>query len=428
VSGSVERARAKQLPPFFSSDRMRKVNARTWWNTFKYLLAFGLLSWVVYHNWAPDDGQNSTRAARSVAMAAVHQQWAPDESQGLQAVWQKHVVQGQPINGLALFCGFALFVASVFITLYRWYILVRAQDLPFTVSGAFRIGLIGFFYNTVLPGSVGGDIIKATNIAREQSRRTIAVATVIMDRIIALWGLVWFVAVLGGVFWSLGLLDGKDVKPALVIITSAAVLAAVSVVVWMLLGLLSPWRAERFAGRLSRIPKIGGAAAEFWRAVWIYRLRQKSVAAALALSWVSHVGFVLSFYFCFKSVWDGLPGNPMPSLVQHFLIVPMGMVLSAIPLFPGGVGIGEAAFGGLYKLFGSTAANGILGSLLQRVLSWVVGLTSYLILLRAVGESSRTGQPASGSPATQAETQTPVPGAQAGLVWQASQTPGAVVP
>ena len=58
-----------------------------------------------------------------------------------------------------------------------------------------RIGLIGFFYNSVLPGSVGGDIIKAAAIAREQSRRTIAVATVIMDRVIALWGLVWFVAV-----------------------------------------------------------------------------------------------------------------------------------------------------------------------------------------------------------------------------------------
>ena len=41
-------------------------------------------------------------------------------------------------------------------------------------------------------------------VAREQSRRTVAVATVIMDRVIALWGLFWFVALLGGAFWLTG--------------------------------------------------------------------------------------------------------------------------------------------------------------------------------------------------------------------------------
>ena len=52
-----------------------------------------------------------------------------------------------------------------------------------------RLGMIGIFWNTFLPGAVGGDIIKATFLAREQSRRTVAVATVIMDRALALWAL-----------------------------------------------------------------------------------------------------------------------------------------------------------------------------------------------------------------------------------------------
>ena len=143
----------------------------TLWNTFKYLLAFGLLGWVVYANWAPKTGR------------------------GLQEVWHNHVVLGKPIAGFYLLAAFGLYLVSLVVTLFRWYILVRAQDLPFTVRRRMRIGLIGFFYNSVLPGSVGGDIIKAAAIARKQSRRTVAVATVIMDRVIALWGLVWFVAV-----------------------------------------------------------------------------------------------------------------------------------------------------------------------------------------------------------------------------------------
>ncbi len=105
------------------------------------------------------------------------------------------------------------------VTLVRWYFLVRALDLPFTLGGALRVGLLGIFYSTVLPGSVGGDIVKAAVLARGQSRRTAAVATVLMDRAIALWGLVWFVALLGGIFWVLGLLDGDTTEPARVIVT-----------------------------------------------------------------------------------------------------------------------------------------------------------------------------------------------------------------
>ena len=100
-----------------------------------------------------------------------------------------------------------LYSVATLITLLRWYILVRAQDLPVTLNDAMRLGLIGCFYNAFLPGSVGGDIIKAAYLARGQTRRTVAVATVIMDRVIALWGLIWFVAVLGSCFWLAGALD-----------------------------------------------------------------------------------------------------------------------------------------------------------------------------------------------------------------------------
>jgi uncharacterized membrane protein YbhN (UPF0104 family) len=341
------------------------VNKRLLFNLFKYTLAFGFLGYVVSTNWAPPDGK------------------------GLQEVWQKYVIEGQPIHTGYLTLGFVIFLAALLLTLVRWYVLVRAQDLPFTLPGAIRIGLVGFFWNTFLPGSVGGDVIKAAALAREQRRRTVAVATVLMDRVIALWGLVWFVAILGSVFWVCGLLEGEGggllegegVGPAKYIVTSAGTIVGISLVVWLLLGLLPQRRAERFAGRLSRLPKIGGSAAEFWRAVWMYRCRQKTVALAMVLAWIGHVGFVLSFWCCSRTLWDEAPGT-MPTLTQHFLIVPIGLVIAATPLFPGGAGIGEMGYGGLYKLFGCASANGILGSLVQRVLTWVAGILGYVVYLR----------------------------------------------
>jgi uncharacterized protein (TIRG00374 family) len=334
------------------------VKKQTLWTVGKYLLAFGLLAYVIYSNWAPASGK------------------------GLGYVWQRHVVEGQPVQGRYLLGALLLYTTGLVLTLFRWYLLVRAQDLPFRVGDAMRLGLVGFFFNTFLPGSVGGDIVKAAFLAREQSRRTVAVATVLMDRIIALWGLLWFVALLGAVFWLCGALEGEGAAASKLVVRAALAIVAASVVVWLLLGLLPGHRAERFAERLDRLPRVGGPAAEFWRAVWMYRCRQGSVALALLISWIGHVGFVLAFYCCARTLWDGDPANPVPTLAQHFLIVPMGLVIMAMPLFPGGAGIGELGFGLLYRWFGYPEANGILGSLVQRVLCWVIGLACYGVYLR----------------------------------------------
>jgi uncharacterized membrane protein YbhN (UPF0104 family) len=333
------------------------VNKRTVVDACKYGLAVGLLAYVVYANWAPAGGR------------------------GLGYVWQRHVVEGQPVRLGFLAAAFAIYSAALVLTLLRWYLLVRAVDLPFRVPDALRLGLVGFFFNTFLPGSVGGDIIKAAALAREQSRRTVAVATVIMDRAIALWGLVWFVALLGGGFWAAGLLEGPVAERSKWIVGLAAGVVAVSVVVWLLLGLLPPSRAERFAGRLGRLPRVGGSAAEFWRAVWMYRCKQASVALVLGLSWVGHVGFVLAFWCCAQVLWSPELG-PIPSLTQHFLLVPLGLVMQALVPTPGGAGGGEWGFGKLYVLFGASEASGVLGSLVLRVLGWVLGLAGYLVYLR----------------------------------------------
>ena len=62
--------------------------------------------------------------------------------------------------------------------------------LPFRIRDAFRLSFLSYLLNFVSVGSVGGDLFKAFFIAREQpGRRTEAVATVVVDRIVGLYGL-----------------------------------------------------------------------------------------------------------------------------------------------------------------------------------------------------------------------------------------------
>ncbi|HTU90611.1 MAG TPA: lysylphosphatidylglycerol synthase transmembrane domain-containing protein [Gemmataceae bacterium] len=303
-------------------------------------------------------------------------------SRGLAYVWQRHVHGGEPVHAGYLLLAFAVALPSMLLTFVRWYILVRAVELPFRAIDAFRLGFIGLFFNNFMPGSVGGDVIKAAALAREQDRRTVAVATVIMDRAIALWALVWFVALLGAGFWMSGLLVGQGAEQCRKIVAIAWTIVGLSVLVWTALGLLPERRAQRFAGRLERWPKIGATVAELWRAVWMYRCRPRAVGGVLLLSWVGHVGFVFLFYFAMRTLWQPDSGEQVPSLAQHFLIVPIGLVIQAAPFFPGGAGIGELGFGLLYQWLGCSEASGVLGSLVQRVINWTLGLLGGLTYLR----------------------------------------------
>src|SRR5262249_39044237 len=94
----------------------------------KYGLGIGLLAYVVWKNWLPA---------------------ADGSSPGLAAMLQR------PLQVVPLACASLLCLIAILLTFYRWYLLVRAQNLPCTLMNALRLGLIGFFFSNFLPSSVG---------------------------------------------------------------------------------------------------------------------------------------------------------------------------------------------------------------------------------------------------------------------------------
>lgn len=328
----------------------------------KYGIGFGLLAWIISSNWEKPDGT------------------------GL-----KKLLSG-PIDYAALAVAAVLMTITVSLQIFRWFLLVRALDLPFTVRNAYRLGLIGYFYNTVLPGSVGGDLLKGYFIAKEQpSRRAAAVATVIIDRAMGLFGLILFVAVGGSLAWFLGneQISNNPVLQDMVKINAGLAFSAIAV--YLLLGLLPSHRADRFAGRLKHIPKAGHALAEVWYAVWMYRQRMKTVVLGVLVTAVAHLSMVTSFYFASRMFAVEVEGS-VPSFAAIMVVAPIGFIVQAIPLSPGGVGVGEAAFGELFKLSvnpnaGDTVLkaakdNGIASRLALRLIEWFLGFIGYLVFLR----------------------------------------------
>ena len=61
--------------------------------------------------------------------------------------------------------GFAVLLSIAPIGCFRWWTLVRAQGIDLGVYSAFRIQMIGVFFNAFLFGATGGDVFKAYYIA-----------------------------------------------------------------------------------------------------------------------------------------------------------------------------------------------------------------------------------------------------------------------
>src|SRR5262249_28653596 len=120
VSKQIVRHRAKYLPVVLHGLVEGIVrHKRTIINVGKYLLAIGLLTWVISSNWAPQNGK------------------------GLGYVWQTHIVEGRPIHSGYLLAAALLYAVAALLTFFRWYVLVRAVELPFRVLDALRLGLVG---------------------------------------------------------------------------------------------------------------------------------------------------------------------------------------------------------------------------------------------------------------------------------------------
>ena len=329
-------------------------------NLLKYVIGFGLLALVLRQNWDPKIAEDGKVLSPGIS--------------GL--------LNDTP-DYLAFAGLIALAVICTSIQFVRWFVLVRALDLPFTIPNAFRLGLIGCFYNAFLPGSVGGDLMKAYYIQRDTpDKRAAAVATVLADRLVGLFGLLWFSAVFGGGFWLAG--DERIIGNAYLekIILGCSVIVGLAVVVWIGLGFFSLEFQQRLTVRLQGIPKLGNTFAELWYVLCTYRKRSRAIYTVIAMTAVVHIGFVFMFHLAVRV----FPRMPEPASVpEHFVVAPIGYIAQAFFPAPGGVGGGEYIFGYLYTLLGRPDSTGVVGRLTLRVVEWSIGLVGLYFFLRMRG-------------------------------------------
>jgi len=264
----------------------------------------------------------------------------------------------------------ALTVVGSFLSFLRWYWLVIAQGLPFTLIDAFRLGLVGSFFNFVVPGAVGGDLVKAALMAREQEKRVLAVSTIVVDRVVGLLGLLVLTGMVAIAMWGAiqehaPLVDLARWNLSLL----GLALAALAVF------LLWRWPLEDLAVRVRRIPKVGPLLASMLEAVASYQTTKVTVVGCVLVSVLIQALFVGSLVMGGLSIWP----EP-PPLSSYLIAIPFGLLSTGIPVTPGGLGIAEVTLEALFAFVGAPASYALLmmlGFRLGQVATIVLGVVLY---------------------------------------------------
>lgn len=276
-----------------------------------------------------------------------------------------------PLLGLALAsCTFA-----VVLTLIRWYYLVRALDIPFTMRGALRFGFLGYLFNMAPMGIVGGDLLKAYMLARHHpSEKTAAVATVFVDRVIGLYTL-FVVASVAIVMTGFADSQNDGIRWICKVTHLITILGTVAMI-----GLLMPDLSHGGSTRLlAKTPVIGRILEKIALAVAMYRRRWPVVVASALMSVAVHSSFTLGIFLICSALYESVP-----SLAIHFVISPLSAATQVIPLPAGPL---EGGLNWLYSQVPSMSGEtivlgqGLVIALTYRIISVVIaaiGVGSYL--------------------------------------------------
>ncbi len=270
--------------------------------------------------------------------AALTALWASDVLDP-HKLWE--ALHRRPGTWLAAFAVYLL--GPVLISGLRWRLLLQGVSVHLPHSRYWRLHFTGVFFNSLLPGGTGGDLVKGYYLFRGQSRTQggAGVSSMVLDRLTGFLGLLFV-----GTATTLAFPRFWQSHHAL--IANAWIYIGASLVSLTVLGLfLMPWQPAWLEQREERWAQGEGWSHALAASLLAYRKKPGVVAVAIALSMAVHFGLVGVYALCGAALLAPLDFS------QHLFVAPTLTRQNGLPIRPAGMGVGEAAGAFLYAVAGA---------------------------------------------------------------------------
>ncbi len=257
-----------------------------------------------------------------------------------------------------------LFILGIFVRAYRWKVLVKALHMPVSLGQLTSLYFVGSFFSTFLPTGIGGDAVKATELARHTGRFGESLGTVVTDRFL---GIIVLLAIGDAAL----LLDRSSVDPRLTWMVAILFTAGIGG-----FGLL---RSKVLMPRFTRL---------------IPRSLHEAIKAPVMDLYESFQAYnpgtlfhALLASLAFNIIWIGINlllgwSLAIEASLHHYLVFVPLVSLSLLLPSVGGLGVREFTYVGLFGLIGVAEEKALaLGILVYaiHIATGLIGGTIYLI-------------------------------------------------
>jgi uncharacterized protein (TIRG00374 family) len=219
--------------------------------------------------------------------------------------------------------GWALTLLLIAGLALRWQIFLREQKVELPLPTIFSLTWAGQFFNSFLPGSTGGDVVKIYQVCRlVPERKAAAAATVFVDRLSALLALL-VLAVIAMII---------DPVPLRVLSTHSLSVWALS---WIFLAFVVATLVAGLLFRTLRLTFWGGRLVRTLAAAKDNFTFNRSLLAAILLAFAIHLLNFLIAYFFARALGISI------TYLQVLVIVPVVIFLVMLPVTINGHGLRE---------------------------------------------------------------------------------------
>ena len=237
-----------------------------------------------------------------------------------------------------------------------------------------------------MPGAVGGDLVKVLYVIRDNKEKgkTPAIMSIFLDRLIGLQGLF-----LIGLFTAILNIDQFINHPSLLIIVASLAGVSIAILLFFIAALYN-YKDNRDPFRRILRSEIPGFSAlrKIYENLRTYRDHKLLIFKCLGISIILQCLGLLVFLFITTAII-----NPDPSKYLTIAsIFPAGMFTIALPIAPGGLGVGHVAFDRLFDLIGLQQGASIFNVfLLSQMALNLIGSIPYLSLKKNESEADFIG-------------------------------------
>jgi glycosyltransferase 2 family protein len=262
--------------------------------------------------------------------------------------------------------GIILVSLQFVLSAFRVRLLLHGHGIEVALSQCVKFNAVGIFYSTFMPGGVSGDVARAYFFWREYpevSKASLAGA-LFLDRLYGLTTLI-FVGLLAATF----LLSIDDSMLNYVVIGWVLLIGGVCCYIWLGRNLFIDEREIPKA----RLAILAFNLRKFFSKIKLENYKTSTIWLVLLLSACVHIAAIVTIYLFSMHVLSGL------SIVQVAAVSPVGLLANALPLSPGGIGVGEKSFDMLFGLLGGVSGGNAF--LIARVFLYSPALLGGGILL-----------------------------------------------